>query len=211
MTATLSRYLKDFSAPPAMPAALSHDDFSSSFSFDDVVPEEPVVDVEAIRAEAYAQGMQAGEETIRAQWEEDRQKLEARHAEALADLRQRLEQDAGRRIEEGLRAAVDTISAAVADQAALVLAPVMEEVLAERAVRDMAEMIKETLSEHKAACLTVRGPVALFDILKEALGPEAPELRHVETPDLDISVDIDEAVLVTRMSAWAGSLKKVLG
>jgi hypothetical protein len=211
MTASLSRYLKDFSAPPTMPATLASDDFASSFSFDDVLPQEPAIDVDAARLEAFAEGRAAGEAAIRSEWESEREALEARHAEALADLRQRLEQDAARKIEEGLAAAVERISAAVADQTAFVLAPVLQDALAERAVHEMAEMIKAMLTTHKAACLTVTGPAALFDILKEALGPEAPELRHVETSDLDISVDIDEAVLVTRLSAWAGSLKKVLG
>jgi hypothetical protein len=211
MTASLSRYLKDFSAPPTMPATLASEDFASAFSFEDPQLQEPVIDVDAVRAEAFAEGRQAGEAAIRAEWEDERAKLEARHADALADLRQRLEQDAARKIEEAFLAGVDRIAAAVADQTAFVLAPVLQEALAERAILEMAEMIKAALTTNKAACLTVKGPVALFDILKDALGDAAPDLRHVETLDLDISVDIDEAVLVTRLSAWAGSLKKVLG
>jgi hypothetical protein len=212
MTASLSRYLKDFSAPPTMPmpVTLASDDFASAFSFDDALPQEPQIDVDAIRAEAFSEGREAGEAAVRAEWQSEREALEMRHAEELADLRQRLEQDAAHKIEDELTSAVDRIAATLADQTAFVLAPVMQEALAERAVLEMAEMIKAALTSHNGACLTVRGPVRLYEILKDALGDAAPELRHIETPDLDISVDIDEAVLVTRLSAWAGSLKKVL-
>jgi len=35
-------------------------------------------------------------------------------------------------------------------------------------------------------------------------------LRHVEMTDIDLSVTIGDNVIVTRMSAWADSLRKVL-
>jgi len=58
--------------------------------------------------------------------------------------------------------------------------------------------------------VTVKGPARLFDVLKGTLGEKAGLLRHLETGDVDLTVEFGDAVLVTRMSAWATSLKKVL-
>jgi flagellar biosynthesis/type III secretory pathway protein FliH len=213
MTAPLARYLKDFGAAPvAMPVMPSFDDEEqdSPFSFD-AMPSEPPVDLEAERAAAHAEGFEQGRADVQALWDEERAATAARHAEEIATLRRSLEEQAAARIETGFRSTVDTLAVCLSDQVAQVLAPVLSEVLAEKAIGDLAQMIRTALAASPAATLTVHGPLSLFDLLQQALGEEAPQLRHVETPDLDLSVDIDEAVLVTRMSAWAASLKKVLG
>ncbi|MBP2548051.1 hypothetical protein J2858_000944 [Neorhizobium galegae] len=212
MTAPLARYLKDFGAPvsvPVMPSLIEEED-DSPFSFDPA-PSEPAVDVEAERAIARAEGEEAGRAEIMALWESERAESAARHADEIAALRLQLEEQAAARIETSFRTTVETLSLGLCDQVAQVLAPVMTEVLTQKAVEDLALMIRQALGANAAASLSVHGPEPMFNLLKQALGEDAPQLRHVEAPDLDISVDIDEAVLVTRMSAWAASLKKVLG
>jgi hypothetical protein len=46
--------------------------------------------------------------------------------------------------------------------------------------------------------------------LQAHLGEEAALLRHIEAQDVDLTVTIGESVLVTRMSAWAVSLREIL-
>ena len=212
MTAPLARYLKDFGAAPvAMPVMPSFDEaHDDPFSFD-ATPPEPPVDLEAERAAAHAEGEVQGRAEIQALWDEERAATAARHAEEIASLRRLLEEQAAVRIDTGFRSAVDTLSTVLSDQVAQVLAPVLSDVLAEKAIGQLAQMIRTALGASPAAALTVHGPQHLFNLLQQLLGEDAPQLFHVEAADLDISVDIDEAVLVTRMSAWAASLKKVLG
>ncbi len=210
MTAPLSRYLKDFSAPPPVPAALAVESFAPSFAFDPE-PSPPAVDVEAERAAAFADGKAAGEAEAKAAWDAERQKLEAKHERMLENLRHRLEQEAAARFETAFIENLDVICDRICTQVAPVLAPVLQESLAKKAIAELAKSVKTALQAEKAAQLTITGPASLFEAFKEALGDQAPELRHVESQDLDISVDLDDAVLVTRLSAWAGSLKKVLG
>jgi len=38
----------------------------------------------------------------------------------------------------------------------------------------------------------------------------APVFRHVEMQDVDLTVEFGDAVLVTRMAAWADTVRKVL-
>ncbi len=209
MTAPLSRYLKDFSSPPPMPAAPEPEDFASSFAFE-LSPPEPAIDLEAERAAAYAEGKAAGEAEIRSVMESEREAREARHTIAQETLRVRLEGDAVARLETMLRDTVERLADRVCEQVAPVLAPILQEAVADGAIEELARSVKDALLLEKAAQITVHGPQTLFEKFKDALGDDAPDLQHRETDDLDISIDINDAVLVTRLSAWAGSLKKVL-
>ena len=56
----------------------------------------------------------------------------------------------------------------------------------------------------------VKGPANLFEQLKTRFDEPAPVFRHVETQDVDLTVEFGETVLVTRMAAWADTVRKVL-
>lgn len=214
MTAPLARYLKDFTTPPpsvAPPVTVDMDFDGGSFDFEPSFEAPPPVDVEAERAEAFAEGKTEGEAEARQAFEAELVQIKAEHARDLEALREELERNALDRIEARFRDLRDHLAYTLEERTAAALVPVLQEALAMKAVAELADMIRESLAVQEVTRLTVHGSRAMFDKLAEALGPDGPELRHVETDDLDISVDIQEAVLVTRLSAWAGSVKKVLG
>ena len=213
MSASLARYLKDFSEPHAPPLPLLADGFGDGFEDDPAFPtvvEEPV-DIEAERAEAYAKGHDAASEELQQRFDEERQALLTAHAEEMAALREKYETEAAAMIAAGLEGIAGLTAQAVSDQTARILSPLLDEALVAKAISDMADIIRSALLEGDVGTLTVRGPLHLFEKLKTALGEPTPLLRHIEAPDLDIAVDIGESALVTRMSAWLASLKKVLG
>lgn len=213
MSASLARYLKDFSEPQTLPLPMLDDGFGDGLDADLALPaivEEPV-DLEAERAEAYAKGHDAASEELQQRFEEERQALLAAHAEELAALREKYENEAAATIATGLQDIAGLTAQAVSDQTARILSPLIDEALVAKAISDMADIIRGAMLEGDVGTLTVRGPVHLFEKLKTALGEPTALLRHIEAPDLDIAVDIGETALVTRMSAWLASLKKVLG
>lgn len=209
MTAALTRYLKDFSAPPALPAPAATFDLDDDFHFEPVAPT-PTVDLEAERAAAFAEGRAEGEAASDAKWEAERERLVSEHEAAMIELRQEMERQTAERLSENLARIHEETSGILENAVADVLAPVLEEAVAHAMVKELAELVRAALAAEEVTRLTVHGSLHLFEMFTEALGPDAPELRHIETSDLDLSVDINEAVLVTRLSAWAGSLKKVL-
>ncbi len=213
MSASLAYYLKDFSEPQTLPLAMSADGFGDGLEDDLALPmmvEEPV-DIEAERAEAYAKGHDAATEELQQRFDEERQALLAAHAEEIAALREKYETETAATIATGLQDIAALTAQAVSDQTARILSPLIDEALVAKAISDMADIIRSAMLEGDLGTLTVRGPVHLFEKLKTALGEPTPLLRHIEAPDLDIAVDIGETALVTRMSAWLASLKKVLG
>lgn len=209
MTASLTRYLKDFTAPAAPPAPVAVFDLDDDFHFEPAAPE-PMVDLEAERLASFAEGRAEGEAASNAKWQAERARLVAEHEAALIELREEMERQTAERLSETLARIREETSIVLESAVSNVLAPVMEEAVAQAMVQELAEQVRAALVAEDVTRLTVHGSLNLFEKFTEALGTDVPEMRHIETPDLDLSVDINEAVLVTRLSAWAGSLKKVL-
>ena len=216
MSAMLSRYLKDFSAPKVelslMPPKY-FPDLDSDYADGDrpgARPAMPEIDIDAERRRAFAEGR--AEATAELVFEHERQiaDLQAAHAAELAALTQRLEVETASRLAERFADMADSLVMALGDQTARVLAPVMEDALLQRAVADMAQMMKQGLVAGEGCSLVVKGPTPLFEALKRQLGEGMPLFRHVETDDIDLAVEMDGTILVTRMAAWADTVRKVL-
>lgn len=213
MTAPLARYLKDFSSapPPVVVPVIDDSDFAGAFSFEPTIEAAPAIDIDAERAAAFDEGKAEGERLAAAAFQAEREQLEAEHANALKALREQLEGEAVTRLETQIRSMRDALAMTLEDLTAAALAPVLQAALSAKAAEELADMVRDALSSEEVTRLTVKGPVEMFEKFRDALGADAPELRHIDNDDLDLSVDIDESVLVTRLSAWAGSVKKVLG
>ncbi|MCY1487164.1 hypothetical protein D9M68_208270 [compost metagenome] len=216
MSAMLSRYLKDFSAPKVELSLMPQKyfpDLDSDYADGDRLgarPAMPDIDIDAERRRAFAEGR--AEATAELVFEHERQiaDLQAAHSAELAALTQRLEAETANRLAERFADMADGLVVALGDQTARVLAPVMEDALLQRAVADMAQMIKQGLVAGEGCTLVVKGPTQLFEALKRQLGEDMPLFRHVETGDIDLAVEMDGTILVTRMAAWVDTVRKVL-
>lgn len=212
----LSRYLKDFSAPAIDIQVGASSSYFSDLDMPDVsllpVPAAPPkIDIDAERLQARRDGRAEAE----AEWSErhaaEIAALEARHQEALDALRSGFEAEAAQRIAERFK----DMSAAIVDhlggEAARALAPVLQDALARKAVADLARAMRRSFAEGEACRIVVTGPASLFAALKAELGDLAEaSFRHVEADDIDLSVDMGGPILVTRMSAFAKAVEKVL-
>lgn len=217
MSAQLARYLKDFGAPPRaktptfQPPSFSPED-------DGVVTGEafamplalPPVDVEAERAAAFTEGRAEAEFELQAKHDADMAALTEAHKAELETLRLRYEQDYAMALAERFSMLTGEVADVVAAQTAQVLAPVMNQILTKGAVADLARMITEGLQDGEGVTVTVKGPANLFEQLKARFEDPAPVFRHIEAQDVDLTVEYGETVLVTRMSAWADTVRKVL-
>lgn len=214
MSASIARYLKDFGDPqPPQPAAIAFDEpmsFGLDASFHDDFPATVSADGDAVRQEAYAEGYEAATAALGLQHQQEMDALRQHMAEEMEALRQSFEQEAANRITTGLRAMAQEIAERIADETAVCLAPLLQEEIATKAVADLAVLIREAILEGEAGTIIVKGPLSLFNILATEMGDDASMFRHVEAADLDLTVEVAGSVLVTRLSAFAASLKKVL-
>ncbi|CAN7176227.1 hypothetical protein LJR257_000276 [Ensifer adhaerens] len=216
MSAMLSRYLKDFSAPKvelSMMPQKYFPDLDTDYSDGDRHTSRaaaPQIDVEAERREAFEQGRAEASAELAFEHGNQIADLQAAHAAEIEALTRRLEDEAASRMAGRFQEMTEHLAVSLGDQTARVLAPVMEEALAQRAVADMAQMIRQGIIAGEGCAITIKGPLPLFEALKSSLGDDMPVFRHVETNDIDLAIEMDETILVTRMAAWADTVRKVL-
>ena len=217
MSASISRYLKDFSAPridlsrvPPKYFPDLDDDEPGNGVFAMKEPPEPKIDIEAERHKAFAEGRREAEAELLAAKADEIAALEARHATELEAMRTRCENEIAAMIYDRFCDTGSQLAAMISDQTARVLAPVMDATLQQKAVADLARMITHSIGAGEGCRITVKGPLALFEALKRHLDDETLVFRHQETTDIDLSVEFGDSILVTRLAAWADNVGKVL-
>lgn len=212
MSSALSRALKDFGAEPAAPPVIMPSmSFDDEPSFDDFAePPPPPIDIDAVRSEAYAEGHAEATRALEEAHETELTAMRAMHKQEMEALQSEFHVAAGERIASDLQQISTSIGQAVSTAVANMLAPVMTEALTEMAIAELAELLAAAMLEGEAGSIVVTGPRALFDSLTAKLGENEALLSHVEAEDVDLSVTIGDSVLVTRMSAWADGVRKVL-
>ncbi|KIV63835.1 hypothetical protein SZ54_3549 [Rhizobium sp. UR51a] len=215
MTTSIARYLKDFG--DAQPAGLAFGDpladTDSVSPFADAASgfdEFESVDVENERQAAYARGHEDATREITEKMQAERDELLAAHSAELEALRTAYLEEIAVFLSRGLREGIDAIAATLSEQTAAILAPVLTKELSLKAVSALADVVRASMPDGDAVTLVVKGPKDLFEQLKTQPGFEEETMKFTETADIDLSVELGESVFVTRMSAWASSLRKVM-
>lgn len=217
MSAPLSRYLKDFSAPKLDLALMPPSYFQqadapvrSDAQYHPKPQPEPKIDIEAERQSAYGRGRDHAEAELAARHAEEIAVLRAAHAAELAALALRLQTEAAETIHHRFGEMGAALANLLTTQTAQVLAPILTEQLTGRAIADLATALRLAIGDGEGVKITVRGPEPLFTALAAHFPADAPAFRHVSTEEIDLTVEFGESILMTRLSAWADSVRKVL-
>jgi hypothetical protein len=217
MSMSIARYLKDFGDSQPTPLAIEDVGVVPSSSFpdfdlgqDDSFAMPPPVDVDEEKRISYAEGHEAATAALTEQFEAEKRAMLESHAAEIAEFQARYHTEMAGFITSRLQENHALVVSNLDEQISAVLAPVLTDALAQKAVAGLAEIIRPSLTDGEAVTLTVKGPKPLYDRLIEALGGNEKAFRFVENADVDLSVEMDNSVLVTRMSAWASSVRKVL-
>lgn len=205
MTASLARFLPDFE--------LSHINAFQVSGREDDSPRratDPEFDIEAIRAEARAEGEARVRAELTQRHQSELQSEASRHAAELEALRAELEVNAAQSIPKAIAARNDEIAGLIAGDVEAVLAPLIDEAVRARIITGLADEIRGILELENAGRICVSGPEGLVSALREALGSAADRLVVRETGEFDIEVEIDRTRFATRLSAWAKALAESL-
>ncbi|MDQ0319163.1 hypothetical protein QO002_001301 [Pararhizobium capsulatum DSM 1112] len=187
------------------------DDMPSSVGIVAISPSpQPKIDLEAERREAFEEGRIHAEKELGALHTAALVEIEERHAAEMEALKSRCENEVAAMIFDRFSDMGSQLADLFGDQVARALVPVIEASLVEKAVADLGRLVGQTIAHGEACKITVKGPVALFEALKTHLTDETLIFRHIETADIDLSVEFGDSILVTRMAAWADTVRKVL-
>lgn len=210
----LAKYLKDFSAPD--PLAAVEVDLVSSLSgaafaeldFDAELP--PEIDLEAERREARDEGYCAAAEELGMRHAADLEMLNQAHAEEMQALARQHEDETVATIHARFQDMTQTIVQTLAEQTLQLVLPILEEDVAKRSIEALSAQIRDLLANENATIAIIRGPMPLYTALKPLLDGDGIATRHIETAGIDIAVEINETVLVTRLAEWSSSLAEAL-
>lgn len=209
---SLAEALRDFAAGPprraepfpvqAMPAAEP-----ARFP---VMPEPEPVDVDALIAEAVTRAEAALRERLAQEHAEALHAEKQFHADEIAELQRRLAGEAVDRIGAGFAEMEARLIESTGTAAARVLGAVLSDDLRERSIGRLAELVREALRDGEAVRIRLHGSLPLFEALKERLPELAGQFDFMESPDLDLSVTIDESIYETRLAEWSAALAEIL-
>lgn len=205
MTASLARFLPDFELSHIRSFSGIPDEVATL-----VQPARPAVDVEAIRAEARAEGEAAVRNELEARHASELDAAAARHAEELAALRSELETRAAQSIPQAVEARATEIADAVAGDVAEILAPLVDEAVRGHVVARLAAEIRGILATDNAGQITVTGPEGLVAALGDCLGADAERISVIHSEQFDIEIETDRTLLASRLSDWTQALKESL-
>jgi hypothetical protein len=206
----LSRYLKDFGAEPAPAAVMPSMAFEDMMDFAETVEAPVLVDIAAERREAYAEGQEAATLSLTEAHQVELDEMRAAHQAELEELKAKFETESVERIAADLQQIATAIGLSVSIEAAKALSPIMTEALTANAIDELATLITASIRDGAVGPITVSGRRAMFDMLASKVDVDGVLLVLVEAEDIDLSVTIEDSVLVTRMSAWTDSLREVL-
>jgi sugar-specific transcriptional regulator TrmB len=170
----------------------------------------PKVDIDALLAEERERTERTVGETLAAAHEAALLAERERHAAEIAEINRRHGEEFGVRLETGLREAEARIVETISGTVARILAPIASDEVLKRSIEELARAIDEALDDADAVTIRVSGPTSLFSALAFKMGDRSKYLRHHETADADLTVDVDGGLMETRLAEWQAAVHEVL-
>lgn len=168
------------------------------------------VDTESLIAEAVARAEQALEARLN---EAHQHALEAERQANADEARTFLEtlgKDVGSTVASRVGDMEERVIGLVSDSVARMIGGVLSDDLQKRSLAALARAVRTATADTESTRIEIRGPLALFEPLKAALGARAENLHFTEAPGFDLSLIVDDAVFETRMAEWSAALAEVL-
>lgn len=209
MSQPLTRYLKDFSqfVPADEPVVTEMADFPSAGFESDWPEPEVAVDLEEEKRKAFSEGEEAGRQAAEQVHAEELERLRALHADELAMMKTRYEEEIAGHLATSVISMKQMISQQIDTVCVRLFASLTEEQMARKAAADLAAQVIREIEGGFVGIIKVQGPDALISTMRTKLeGVENP-IDYDVTNDIDIQVQLDNAVMMTRLSEFFQSIR----
>lgn len=209
MSVPLARYLKDFGAPQPQPP-----EFVSDFDFpeDDIAlpeaPLEPVVDIEAEKSRARAEGYEAAVAEMAGRHEEQLAQIAAKHREEMEALTARYDGAVAERVEAFLNEMKTSLAEAVDASVAGVLSPFVQEEVARAAGAKFAADVAEEIGQGRTVKISVQGSETFIEMMRKRLDPLVTEVEYRESTEIDMTLEVGDTILVTRLKTFVEAMEE---
>ncbi len=209
MSEALTKYLKDFSqfVPAEEPAPLAIEMPALSLDDDWAIEPEPAVDIEEEKRKAAAKAEEVTQQKLRAEHEAELEALKAQHQQELEAQRVRFEEEIAGHLATSVISMKQAIASNVEDACFKLFANLMERDTAERAASELSQQVLREIEGGFAGTIRISGPDRLLTKMREDLRDVDNHVDYDASDDIDIQVQMDSSVLMTRLAEFFQTLR----
>lgn len=157
--------------------------------------------------DAHARGVLEGRAAAQVEQDAALAKLQADFDKKLSAERQRWSREEGARIGKALETSLADLEARVAETVGQILKPLMQAEIRKKAVQELRGALADLLSQGDYAKITVSGPEDLLAAIEAGVGARHEGITFVAAETGDLIVRADDAIVETRIKAWATAIE----
>ncbi|MGE0630430.1 MAG: hypothetical protein AB7O43_21755 [Hyphomicrobiaceae bacterium] len=167
--------------------------------------------------EAYARGFEEGRAAAQEQADSELMAARADFDHRLEEARSVFSQAIAERLSVDLHRQLEQMQAALSDQVASALMPVLRLAFTEAAIRELADGIRTLAGDGEAVAIELSGPQEMVDRVwgryRELEGERAsssnPDVRFNYSDAADVRVRINDSIIESRLAEWIARLAEV--
>lgn len=203
----ISAYLNEFDVEPVaeFPTAIP-ENFPVEFTADPI-PVTPAEDLE----KRFREGVEEGKREAKIEFDQDlkaqEKLLSDQHTQSLASIHEHFAEQ----FHDQLNLCISELETKLSDTLAEIVKPFVSELLKNKMVYELRNAITETLRDSDNCQLTVKGPAAMLKRLEASLDDAMLPIEFTENNDLEVSVEIAQAKIETRLQLWSKLVEREIG
>lgn len=163
--------------------------------------------------EAYARGYEEGKSSARAAADAEIGQITTAFELQIEEIKSLFSKDVAKKLGIDLQQRLDEIHATLEEQVVAALLPTLRHGLSERAIREMAEALRELARDGEAIVVELSGPDevveqvwARFRELDQGRSPDEPVVRFHQGDTTEIRASVNGTLIESRLEDW---LKKI--
>lgn len=199
MSFAFAQHLEDFGQPNGL-APVPMFDTSPSNAME--MQNEPEIDVNAIKTNAYQDGYSAAMAELQQQHKAKEDALLANHAQEIAALEAKLGEAMAQQIAQNARSQIDENCQVISQEVGQILSHVVSSELMNQSVHQLQDLIREAFVDDEMAQVRIEGPQVLVDKIQDAFGDDFAKIDVNTNENTELSVEIDQTLMVTKLNDW---------
>lgn len=136
--------------------------------------------------------------------------IRERHEAELAEVQQHLGAEMAIALINSLQTAEQRIMDAAGEMTARVLGLALTEKLQQKALDEFAQRLQEALKDDETLRIRIEGNAIMLEALRSRLGKRAHQFQLVQSMSPELTAEIDESLLETRLNEWSRQLSELL-
>lgn len=199
MSLAFAQHLQDFGSPSGLPQLTMMPEISRG----EVTPvAELSVDIDAEKTVSYQEGYSAASQALSEEHAAQLEILAQSHRDELVKKEDEIYTQFSQELTSRLAVQIDQVSQDIKSEVSAILMQIIEGDLVRRSIEQLDDIIKSTLKENPNSKIEIRGPSIFLEKIKTNLGEELGHINLAETENADLTVEIDQSILKTRLFEW---------